>query len=530
MLTRSPLKKTVALLSHGVLLTTFCWPWLAVAQGLAAGISQVMSAAGPVGEEGLTVQAFARMLVGSDELVRAQLLEASIAEQGIRGAKAIYEPFLNTSLNRDGKWLPTTAEESFARGGPMAVPYESQMTQFKTAVSLKATSGADVEVSYNLDRIVNSLQTMRGSVSPEYRGSMGFSITQPLLRNFGREVTELGIRIAEREHAIAGETVRQMMAQRLNEGLQNYLFVQRAQERVRWRQQALNLALQLEQEIDRQQQAGLKSNNELTEARAALALRRALLAQAQQDLQEQLNSLQVFFSANPNELAQPQARRWIPADPLSFPPPDFADSLKMTDTQTAYAQRPETRVIRMRIEREELRLQSAKNQTEPELNLRLRYGKESLMDRPMPVDRYFSQSNPYKAWNIGLNYRVGLGGDARKDSEYQSAILRKNQAELSLGAVQQRIMNELLGMKAVLERAIQQAGRQADVVKAQSELLAAERRMMAEGQKSLLEVLRREIDLALAQEGLTDAIAQVNRSSYVASQVNGGLLTRFKLE
>jgi len=536
MSTRSPVMKTVALLTQRALLTGLCLPWLAVAQSTAAGSSAGLPA-GQAGHQGLTVQAFASMLVGSDELVRAQMLEAAIAEQGVRGAKAVYEPFLSTSLNRDGKLLPTTAEEFFSRGGGASgtsgpVPYESRVTQFKTAVGLKGSSGADVELSYNLDAIVNSLQSKLGSnyISPEYRGSLGFSITQPLMRNFGREVTESGIRIAEREEAIAGETVRQMMAQRLNEGLQTYLFVQRAQERVRWRQQALTLALQLEQEIARQQLAGLKSNTELTEARATLALRRALLAQAQQDQEEQLNSLQVFFSANPNDMANPQGQRWIPTDALSFPAPDYADSLKMTDAQTAYEQRPETRVIRLRIEREELRRILAKNQSEPELNLKLRYGKESLMDRPLPIDDYLRASNPYKTWSIGVTFRIGLGGDARKDSEYQSAVLRKNQAELSLGAVQQRIVNELLGMKVVLERAIQQAARQADVVKAQGDLLSAERRMMVEGQKSLLDVLRRGIELALAQEALTDAIAQVNRSSYVASQVNGGLLTRFKLE
>ena len=37
-------------------------------------------------------------------------------------------------------------------------------------------------------------------------------------------------------------------------------------------------------------------------------------------------------------------------------------------------------------------------------------------------------------------------------NEYQTAILRKSQAELSLGAAQQRIVNELLGVKAVLEK------------------------------------------------------------------------------
>ena len=487
----------------------------------------------------LSLTDFARRLVYADELVRAQAMEQAIAGQSVRGAQAVYEPFLTTSLNREGKFIPTTAEESFSRpsgGTGQQVPYQAHISQFKTGLGLKSSSGAEWEIAYNVDAIVNSLQSkVSPVVSPEYRGSLGFSVMQPLLRNFGAEVTEAGIRIAESEEAIARETVRQVTAQRLSEGLQSYLLVQRAQERVRWRQHALDMASQLATEMTRQQQAGLKSLNELTEARANLALRQAQLAQAEQDLQEQLNAMQVFLSAQPYSPVwgprEHAATRWLPSDPLQLPEAQFADSLAMTDPQTAFERRPETRVNRLRIEREALRREYALNQTLPELTLRLRYGRDSLMDRPMPVSDYLDRTNtPYNTWGVGLTFRIGLGGDAKKDSEYQSAILRKNQAELTLDAAQQRITNELMGVKVVLQRALQQARRQADIVQAQSDLLAVERRMMGEGQKSLLDVLRREMELALAHEAMGDVVMQVNRSSLVASQVNGGLLIRFGLE
>ena len=509
-------------------------PSLALAQ--AATHSALAPLAAPA-DRGLTVLGFAGMVARSDEVVRAQKLEEAIAEQGLRGAGAIYEPFFSTTVGRDGKFLPTTAEEYFQRGGSASgqgspVPFEARINQVKAAVGAKGSTGADWEVSYNLDGIVNSLQARLGSgyISPEYRGSFGFSISQPLMRNAGKEVTESGIRIAEREESIAKETVRQIMAQRLNEALQTYLFAQRAQERVRWRELALRLASQLEVEVSRQHEAGLKSRNELTEARANLALRQAQVAQAQQDLEEQLNALQVFLSASPSTQETPSAQRWVPSEPLKLPPPEYSDSLRMTDTQTAFDRRPETRVNRLRIEREEYRRFAAKNQTEPELNFKVRYGKESLLDRATWFYNYLERGSPYNAWGVGLFFRIGIGGDIKKESEYQTAILRKSQAELSLGAAQQRIVNELLGVKAVLDRAVQQANRQAEIVSAQEELLAAERRMVSEGQKSALDILRREQEITVSREALADAIVQVNRTSFIASQANGGLLARLGLE
>jgi hypothetical protein len=43
-------------------------------------------------------------------------------------------------------------------------------------------------------------------------------------------------------------------------------------------------------------------------------------------------------------------------------------------------------------------------------------------------------------------------------------------------------------------------------------------------------VLNRELDLILAQEGLADAVAQLNITSFLASQANGTILQRFGLE
>lgn len=482
----------------------------------------------------LSLKAFAAMMADADELVRAQALERGIAAQALRGANALYEPNFFSTIERDGKYLPTTAEDFFRRGAAdLSTPFLSYETLIRSGITFKDVLGADYEVSYNLSEVRNSLQEAAGAPSPEFRGTLGFSMSLPLLRGFGPEITKAGISVAQAELAMAGETVRQVLAQRLIEGIQAYVFVQRAEQRVYWRGRALAAAQEIEQEMSRQVAAGLRSSSELTESRANAALRRAQLAQAEQELEEQLNAFQVFFAARERSSpADPlRATRWQPSDPLVLPPDAASGARDLPSLDRVVAQRPEARVNAHRIEREERKLTVVKDQTLPELNFTARYGKESLAATSPSIGRYFDRDlMPYQTWVVGLTFKIGLMGDTKRDSDFRAAQLRKQQAELSLAAVRQRIANELLSAGTVLDRSMQQMQRQADIVSAQRELLAAETQLVKEGRRSRLDVLKRELEVFLAEEALADATAQAVRTDYLTSQVTGRLLARLELE
>ena len=486
----------------------------------------------------VSVKSFAALIATSDEMVRAQRLEENIADEGVRGAKGIFEPFLFMAVEREGVDVLTTAQDAQRLGVLPRDVFSSRENRMKTGMTMKALPGTDVELSYNISSLKDSIQPDKiPMTSPEHKGYLGAKITQPLWRGAGPEATKAGIAIAETEKGVARETVRQLTAQRVMEGLQVYIFVQRAEERVRLRTLALETATDIEREMSQQHASGLRSNAELTEARSSRALRRAQLAQAQQDLEEQQGSLQVFISAREPEANAPLAgSRLRPAGALEVPAvalqpapkigePSFTERLDGVMTR-----RPEARVNANRIEREGYKLEQARDLARPELNLVLRGGKEDLARYARPISEYWSSSVSHKTWFAGLSLKIGLFDDEKRTSEFRAASYRRQQAQLALGAVRQRIANEVQASSAVLDKTLQQAARQREIVEAQQSLLKTERELVREGRRSMLDVRKKQLEVLLAEEALADALAQVNRASYLASQAEGTLLSRLELE
>lgn len=478
----------------------------------------------------IAMQDFVTLLATADEIVAAQGLEQVIAAQELRGAQALYEPEAYLNLSYDPQYLPTTAEEALRRGTASstgnASPYRSRDTLLRTGLTMRAPTGADIDLFFETTRIVNSLQQQAAQFSPEYRGSLGVALTQPLLRNAGRSVTEAGVRTAETDERVAGETARLVLAQRAFEGVRNYLLIQRAEARVGNRRRAVGLAEALAAEMRGQVAVGLRSDTDLAEAQAEVGLRRAALSEAEQALEEQIGAFQTFFSAR----ADGAAGRWRPDGGLREPSEALLAALDLDDADAAYARRPEGRVNDLLIERETIAEAVAENQLLPELNLRLEVSSETLNADPAGPRRYFAQDPGFYSARAGVEFRTGIGGDTQRKAALEAARLRLKQAQLTRDASRQRIGSEVAGMRSILGRARAQVAAQGNSVAAQRRLVAVEQARMESGQSSRVEVLARQLDLIETEEAQADAVAQLNLSGYLAAQVDGALLSWFGLE
>ncbi|MEX8493769.1 TolC family protein [Sphaerotilus sp.] len=480
----------------------------------------------------VSLKDFVARLTSSDESLRVQRLEQAIGDAGLRGAEAVFEPFAFTSLERESMHVLNSAADAKQRGVNPGDVYDSQENRFKAGVMVKVDSGADLEFSYNASVIKNSLQALANAPSPENKGYLGLKVTQPLMRGYGGEVNRLGIRIADADRRVAGETVRQLTAQRVMESINQYLLVQRAEERVRLRIQARQVATVVDKEISLQHAGGLRSAAELTEAHASLALKNAQLAQAQQDLEEQINALQVFLSARDRTSGETLQRSLVLPEPVqaALTPAEEEQAQPRQGLNAVLVLRPEARISTLRVEREARKVDFAVDQARPELNMTLRYGKEDLSSANRALPAYLGGQVPYNSWMVGLTLKVGLFGDQKKSSDYDVAIHRRSQAQLAASAIQQRIANELHASQTVFDKAHQQMERQREIVQAQRSLLKIEEQLVREGRRSAIDVARKQQELLTAEETLVDVQTQATRASYLVAQTSGSLLSQLDLE
>ncbi len=479
----------------------------------------------------LSLNNFTKLLAYWDESIQAQEIEVQIARKKTRAARGAFEPIFYSELNRAGELTQTSAAQFLSQGNGktdgLPTPYSETGTSGKMGIELKDVSGVSVDLYYEMGQISNSLQASANLPSPENSAALGVSIKAPLLRNAGKEFNSSNTVIAGIDGQIAQETVRLIKTQRAFEAIKTYIFVQRAQQRVNWRKQTADLAVRQERQLRAQFDQGLIEQSALTQAKSEVASRRASLTLARQELTEQIGALQIYFLAMDT---QGRNTRWMPSDPLQLVSPQYLTRAKFSGLENVYARRPESRINALRIEREEVMTMVAENQTRPEANLVVDYKKTQLSSSYIPFRNVFSSKNPFETWRIGFEYRRGLKGNQTEQAEYQAALLREKQADLTMRAHRQRVASELNGIGSILDRARENLRYQNEIIAAQNQLLRTTRANADSGNSSALDVLRSQISLSIAKEARSDAIAQLNLSSFLASQVNGTLLSRLGIE
>jgi outer membrane protein TolC len=479
----------------------------------------------------LSLNEFTKLLAYWDESIQAQEIEVQIANQQTRAAVGGFEPTFYAELNRAGEFRQTSAADFLSQGnnatGGQPTPYKENGTSGKVGIELKDASGLTIDLYYEMGQITNSLQASANLPSPENTAALGVSIKAPLLRNAGKTVNTADTVVAGIDGQIAEESVRLIKTQRAFEAIKTYIFVQRAQQRVHWRNQTADLAARQERELRAQVDQGLIQKSVLTQAKSEAAERRASLTLARQELTEQVGALQIYFLALDTQGRAPQ---WMPSDPLKLVASKYTSRSKLAPLETVFGRRPESRINSLRIEREEVRRLVAENQTKPEANLVLDYKKTQLSGNYIPFRDVFSANNPYQTWRIGFEYRRGLQGNITEQAEYQAALLREKQADLTMRAYRQRVASELNGIGSILDRARENLRYQNEIIVAQNQLLSTARANANSGNSSALDILRSQINLSVAKEARSDAIAQLNLSSFLASQVNGTLLNRVGIE
>jgi hypothetical protein len=168
---------------------------------LAAGLPGLADAQdGPLN---LTLSQAVKMAVEKNLDVKAELYNPASAEADVRGNMGIYDPLLTLLANYQESNI--LASSVFISGTPVSRQRE---LEYNAGINQLIPFGGTVGLTFdNLWNRNNSDPTR--FLTNYYQSDLTLSFKQPLLKNFGREATELNIEVAKYNKVGAWSSSRQ---------------------------------------------------------------------------------------------------------------------------------------------------------------------------------------------------------------------------------------------------------------------------------------------------------------------------------
>ncbi len=397
-----------------------------------------------------------------------------------------------------------------------------------TSVTLDATSnlltGGNIDLNYSPARTNVNQDVATGFLfNPSYTGGLVLTLTQPLLRNAGIDITKTFIHVAQNNATVEEHVFRDRVLTVLATVEQTYWEVVFANENLKVAEAALKAAQQLLGENRAKSKAGVMSIVDVLQAEAAVATRVEQVLVADKTIRDQEDQLRRLL--NPAEEDLRQDLRLTPLDQpvVTLEPISLQEAI-----DTAIAQRPEIVQAKKNMESSDLNTKFAKNQILPTLSFQGTTGLAGLGGNyPNSVNNNFS--GDFYNYGAGLVLSYPLGNRSAW-STYNKRQLEAKNAEASLASVRQQI---IVGVREAVRR-VQTDFKRIETTR--SARIMAEKQLQAEQERLKVGlsitrfVLEFQRDLATAQGNELRATIDYNKSLSNLARNKATTLDRYNLQ
>lgn len=484
----------------------------------------------------LTVSDMIRLMLGSSLDVRVSRLSPLSSQYLIESAFRAFEPTLHLNVNVSRNTTPGSSQLDGA-----AAP--SQLSHaYGVGYSQVLTRGTLINLDFSLYR--SSSNSIFSTFNPSYNGVLSYRVTQPLMRNWGREITMHQIRVAQNNKDLSDLQFETELIDMVTQAQQIYWDLVMAREDIKVKQRSLELAQKTLNDNQRQVQIGTLAPIDVVQAEAEVASR-----------EEQL--VTTSFSS---DQAQDRAKRVIthlsdPAlvlaklDPTETAhKPSGSDVMPVADAiQYALENRVEMRQLELEMKNSDVDLKYAKNQLLPEFDVTLGYaqrgiggvqtirsgfGGDAIVDvRHGGVWDAFDQifSNNYRGYSAGVSISIPLTNKAAQ-ADYARIVTQKQMIEARRAMLAQKIALEVRTANSQVEM------NRVRIAAAEKALSLAQRRLTAEEKKNQLGVssirflLDEQRNITAAETTSVQALINYEKALVSYEQAIGRTLRRHNVE
>jgi len=345
-----------------------------------------------------------------------------------------FDPALTGQLN----WTHTsTPDVDPAAYGTNAL--NGNTTNANAAYTQGFGPGTELNVGFNNSRYTtNSLQSI---FSPYTTSSLGFTVTQPLLRGFGLAVNRRFIRISKNEQKIANLLVQQQLIATVYGVVRLYTDLVALYEDVKVKEETLASAEKLYTDTKAEVDEGTLAPVELTRANAQVFSIRQDLIDSRGLLEEQEAIVKNVITRRTDNDPEVLNARIIPTDSIEVPGTDETRPLQDL-LSVAFAKRPDLSQAGVQIENTQISLEGSRNGLRPEIDVVGSAQNNALagqlnplvpaVDSPL-LGGYGSAleqlaARKYPSYGVGLNITLPLRNRiAQADVTRDEILLRQGQ-------------------------------------------------------------------------------------------------------
>ena len=342
-------------------------------------------------------------------------------------------------------WFGTaTVERRSAEGAVIsqAEPNKQKVDLFNFGVQQNLPAGGNYAVGLNTSRV----ETVGGfvGVSPAYRPNAFLSVNQPLLRNFGLDVTRRGILIARNTLGINREAFRTALmntAEGVEQAYLNLIYSRRAVEVVK---ETLFLARDQARITQIRIDVGASAPLDILQPRVTIATQEEQLILAVARVRDAEDQLRALMNLPREEWDKPI----LPTQDVTYTPMTVDQNAAVA---RALELRPELRQARLTTETRRVQYVYARNQRLPQLDLNIDYGLAGVGGRSRDIDPdtgvvtirdtglgdALSQvfANDFPSWTVGVQVgvpftNIGARAEARRAQlSLESSKVEQEQTE-----------------------------------------------------------------------------------------------------
>jgi len=445
--------------------------------------------------------------------VQIQQYDNRIAGQNLRGSYGLFD------------WIASARAQQSSNETPTSNPFTASAqrnTVLDASVNQIIPTGGQYSIGWSNSR--SSITGGQNFVSPQYRSGIGLSFNQPLMRDFGVDITRRGITIARNNLDITEESFRTGVMNTVHSVEQAYLDLIYARRAVEVVKESLFLARDQARITQIRIDVGASAPLDILQPRVQIATTEESLVGAVANVRDAEDRLRALLNLPESEWDRPI----IPTGDVSFEP--MAINVEQAVSQ-ALANRPE--MNQQKLTTDNLRVQALylKNQTLPTLDLDLSYNLAGLAGRRLELDENGQptggiESTPYSdtlsqvfgldfpSWTVGLNFGVPILNIGAK-ANARAAELDLEQSRSVQDQTKQNIAVEVRAAARAVDtfaRAIAASRAARDAAERNVE---AERRRYENGMTTNFQVL--EVQQQLSDSRVRELAALVNYNKAVAA-------------